>query len=57
MGYELYVMDKDVRVYLLKILVGDLRFGEKRIREICRLFLSYIKYLEKNNFFIEKKDL
>ena len=56
-GYELYVMDKDVRTYLLKILAGDSRFGEKRIREICRLLLSYIKYLEKNNSFIEKKDL
>ena len=56
-GYELYVMDKDVRAYLLKILAGDSRFGEKRIREICRLLLSYIKYLEKNNSFIEKKDL
>jgi formylglycine-generating enzyme required for sulfatase activity len=56
-GYELYVMDKDVRAYLLKILAGDSRFGEKRIREICRLLLSYIKYLEKTNSFIEKKDL
>ncbi|MDE5084576.1 MAG: formylglycine-generating enzyme family protein, partial [Trichodesmium sp. St18_bin1] len=41
----------------MKILAGDSRFGEKRIREICRLLLSYIKYLEKNNSFIDKKDL
>ena len=56
-GYELYVMHKDVRTYLLKILAGDSRFGEKRIREICRLLLSYINrtyaktpYIAHDNF-------
>ena len=51
-GYELYVMDKGVRAYLLKNLEQDPRFGQKRIKEIARLLLSYVKYLYKTNSFL-----
>ena len=43
-GYELYVMDQGVRAYLLKKLAQDPRFGQKRIKEIASLLLSYVKY-------------
>ena len=56
-GYELYVMDKGVRAYLLKNLEQDPRFGQKRIKEIARLLLSYVKYLYKTNSFLGEKDL
>ena len=56
-GYELYVMDQGVRAYLLKKLEQDPRFGKKRIKEIARLLLSYVKYLYKTNSFLGEKDL
>ncbi|MCL2926006.1 MAG: formylglycine-generating enzyme family protein, partial [Trichodesmium sp. MAG_R04] len=56
-GYELYVMDKGVRAYLLKILAEDPRFGKKRIKEIARLLLSYVRYLHKTNPFLGEKEL
>ena len=56
-GYELYVMDQGVRAYLLKKLAQDPRFGQKRIKEIASLLLSYVKYLEKTNTFLGVKEL
>ncbi|MEA5578658.1 formylglycine-generating enzyme family protein [Anabaena sp. UHCC 0451] len=56
-GYELYVMDESVRVYLLQQLEQDERFGEKRIKEIARLLLNYVKHLAKTNPFLGNKDI
>ncbi|MCH2051144.1 MAG: formylglycine-generating enzyme family protein, partial [Trichodesmium sp. ALOHA_ZT_67] len=56
-GYELYVMDEGVRIYLLQKLAENPKFGQKRIKEIARLLLSYIKYLAKINHFIGEKEL
>ena len=56
-GYELYVMDEGVRIYLLQKLAENPKFGQKRIKEIARLLLSYIKYLAKTNHFIGDKEL
>jgi formylglycine-generating enzyme required for sulfatase activity len=56
-GYELYVMDEAGRAYLLHQLEQDRRFGEKRIREIAHLLLSYVNHLAKTNPFLGKKDI
>jgi formylglycine-generating enzyme required for sulfatase activity len=56
-GYELYVMDEAVRAYLLHQLEQDGKFGEKRIREIAHLLLSYVNHLAKTNPFLGKKDI
>ncbi|MGK7922892.1 MAG: SUMF1/EgtB/PvdO family nonheme iron enzyme, partial [Trichodesmium sp.] len=56
-GYELYVMDEGVRAYLLQKLAQNERFGQKRIKEIARLLLSYVQHLAKTNPFLGMKEL
>ena len=56
-GYELYVMDEAVRAYLLKELAENNKFGEKRIKEIANFLVGYVKYLEKTNPFLNRKEL
>jgi hypothetical protein len=56
-GYELYVMDEGVKVYLLQELAQNQKFGEKRIKEIASLLLSYVDHLAKTNPFLNMKEL
>ncbi len=56
-GYELYVMDEAVRAYLLQELAQNNKFGETRIKEIANFLVGYVKYLEKTNPFLNRKEL
>jgi formylglycine-generating enzyme required for sulfatase activity len=44
-GYELYVMDTDMRAYLLEQMQQDERIAPERIQQIAQLLMSYVNYL------------
>lgn len=46
-GYELYVMDMDVRAYVLKARSDT--FDAARMKEVANLLISYVRYLANNS--------
>jgi len=54
-GYELYAMDTAVRAYLLEEMKQEL--GEKRMQDVARLLISYVRQLDRTNPFIGKQEL
>ncbi|MBR8835873.1 MAG: formylglycine-generating enzyme family protein [Stigonema ocellatum SAG 48.90 = DSM 106950] len=54
-GYELYAMDTAVRAYLLEEMKQEL--GEKRMQDVARLLISYVRQLARTNPFIGKQEL
>ena len=54
-GYELYAMDTAIRAYLLEEMKREL--GARRMQEIARLLISYVKHLHQNNPYISPKEL
>jgi hypothetical protein len=46
-GYELYALDTDVRAYLLAEL--ERQYGQGRLRQVAKLLISYVRYLDETN--------
>lgn len=44
-GYEQYVMDAEVRAYLLRQMEGDPHLGMARMQEVASLLIKYVQYL------------
>ena len=54
-GYELYVMDMDVRAYALK--AKSETFGAARMKEVANLLISYVRYLANNSSQMSSREL
>lgn len=46
-GYETYAMEPDVRSFLINELQG--RFGQKRMQDVARLMVNYVRHLARNS--------
>ncbi len=54
-GYELYVMNTDIRAYLLE--QDSERFNAERKREVANLLISYVSYLAKHSGQMSPREL
>lgn len=54
-GYELYVMDTDVRAYVLKM--RSETFDAARMGEVANLLISYVRYLANNRSQMSDREL
>ncbi|NJL48394.1 MAG: hypothetical protein HC929_14070 [Leptolyngbyaceae cyanobacterium SM2_5_2] len=54
-GYELYVMDADVRAYVLA--EGSATFTAERRREVANLLISYVRYLAEHQSYLSDREL
>lgn len=56
-GYEMYLMDRDVRALLREALQRDERFGPERMRQIARRVYDYLAYLAETDPILRPEDL
>jgi formylglycine-generating enzyme required for sulfatase activity/DNA-directed RNA polymerase subunit E'/Rpb7/DNA-binding transcriptional regulator YdaS (Cro superfamily) len=56
-GYEMYLMDSDVRSMLRDDIRRDQRFGPKRMREIARRVCDYLDHLAHTDPILRPEDL
>ncbi|MGI0486434.1 formylglycine-generating enzyme family protein [Pantanalinema rosaneae CENA516] len=56
-GYELYVMNTDVRAYLLQQMEQDECLGKSRMQKVARLLISYVRYLFQANPYVREQEL
>ena len=54
-GYEQYVMETNVRAYLLEEMEQVL--GKERIEAVARLLINYIKFISQTNPYIRRQEL
>ena len=54
-GYELYVMDADVRAYVLE--KRSETFNSARMREVANLLISYVRYLSDHRSLLSDQEL
>lgn len=56
-GYEQFVMDSDVRAYLIAGMRREPLFGHKRMEDVARLLIHYIRHLSHSNHYISQYSL
>lgn len=54
-GYEQYVIESNVRAYLLEEMKEEL--GKQQIEDVARVLITYIKYLAQTNPYIRPQEL
>lgn len=56
-GYELYAMDTAVRAYLLEQMEQEESLGKRRMQEVAKSLIGYVKYLAQTNPYISPQEL
>jgi hypothetical protein len=56
-GYELYTMDSAVRAYLLREMKQAPNLGQRRMEEVARRLIHYVRHLSKTNAFLDAQEL